>query len=256
MEQRNDSHSVSYPSDGHQSCYGIEEASFWFRLRNQVIAHFVQKYLLPGDAFLDLGGGNGFVSKMLQDQLGLKVLMLEPGAQGCQHARERGVREVRQGMLAELESSVAVRHAGLFDVLEHVAEPGLLLNELHSRQQAGDFIFLTVPAYQMLFSEEDVLAGHFIRYNRTTIRKTLSQAGYEIYESVPFFFTLIFPILLFRALPYRLKLYRKAALHEDHTSQSLLARALEMVLKFEIFLLRIGWRFPLGSSLMVVARKK
>ena len=80
---------ISYPADGNESCFRIEEDSFWFRHRNQVIGSLVSNFP-PDGVFFDVGGGNGFVAKALQDQ-GQTTVLVEPGGQGCERrAKRRG----------------------------------------------------------------------------------------------------------------------------------------------------------------------
>ena len=50
---------VSYPDEGHDSCHGVEDDSFWFAHRNRCIAAMVENFPPPpGLAFADVGGGN------------------------------------------------------------------------------------------------------------------------------------------------------------------------------------------------------
>ncbi len=55
---------ISYPEEGNDACFQVEDSSFWFKHRNACIAKVVENYK-PEGMFLDVGGGNGFVSSML-----------------------------------------------------------------------------------------------------------------------------------------------------------------------------------------------
>ena len=68
---------ISYPAAGSNACFQIEDDSFWFNHRNKCISALVEKHSRPGDSFLDLGGGNGFVSAAVQNS-GRRVVMMEP----------------------------------------------------------------------------------------------------------------------------------------------------------------------------------
>src|SRR6266567_1791580 len=78
---------VSYPDEGNTSCLAVEDTSFWFRHRNNCILE-VMKNLPPATPFFDVGGGNGYVAKALQDA-GLEVVLVEPGSTGALNARRR-----------------------------------------------------------------------------------------------------------------------------------------------------------------------
>jgi hypothetical protein len=59
---------VSYPSDGNDACFALEDVSFWFAHRNDCIVAAARKFPPPpGEAIFDLGGGNGFVARGLLD---------------------------------------------------------------------------------------------------------------------------------------------------------------------------------------------
>ena len=72
---------ISYPQAGNEDCFQIEENSFWFSHRNHCIIESFKKYC-PERVFFDIGGGNGYVAKGLQD-IGVSTVLLEPGLVGC-----------------------------------------------------------------------------------------------------------------------------------------------------------------------------
>ena len=86
------SSNVSYPEDGNDSYLLIEENSYWFNHRNNVIAANIKKYNKE-KVFFDIGGGNGFVSKRMQDE-GFDVFLVELGEIGAINSYERGVKNV------------------------------------------------------------------------------------------------------------------------------------------------------------------
>ena len=54
---------LSYPSEGNQIYFDVEETSFWFKHRNTCIATLVKKYS-PESLFFDIGGGELFLIMM------------------------------------------------------------------------------------------------------------------------------------------------------------------------------------------------
>ena len=81
---------VSYEEEHNDICFGVEEKSFWFTHRNRCILSAV-RLLPPPGAFFDVGGGNGYVAKAIQDA-GFEVVLVEPGLPGVRNARRRGLR--------------------------------------------------------------------------------------------------------------------------------------------------------------------
>jgi hypothetical protein len=56
---------IDYPETGYDDCLQIEDNSFWFRHRNKIIAYAIKKYSAD-KSFVDIGGGNGFVYRMME----------------------------------------------------------------------------------------------------------------------------------------------------------------------------------------------
>lgn len=249
--------SVNYPSDGNANSFKIEERSFWFQRRNLVIKNAVKKFLNKNENIVDLGGGNGFVSKMLQDECQMSVTLVEPGSDGVSFAKSRGVKEVVQGTIDDMRFVKDQKYSfGLFDVLEHIEDDSALIEKIKKQQVANGYIFLTVPTYSFMWSNEDTLAGHVRRYTQKEITEVFKKSGYSIVFSHYFFASLLLPIFLFRVIPYRLGVKRnQQASAQDHNSKGLISTVLELLLSFEQALRDRSIFIPFGSSLLVVASK-
>ncbi len=247
---------VSYPSTGNEACFEIEDHSFWFQHRNRSIASIVRGFP-PAGAIFDIGGGNGFVSLGLQ-KAGWQSIVVEPGNAGAINARGRGLENV---VCATLEDAGFRSHslpaAGLFDVLEHIADDGEFLRTLRDRLIVGGRIYLTVPAYQWLWSAEDVSAGHFRRYTLSSLASVFGQSGFEIEFASYIFSPLPMPILLRRTIPSLLG--RRNAGSSDEAIRELrgsgtMLRLAGGALKWELRRLERKKTIPAGGSCLVVAR--
>ncbi|MBN2370218.1 MAG: class I SAM-dependent methyltransferase [Vicinamibacteria bacterium] len=248
---------ISYPTDGNRLYFEIEDGSFWFRHRNDLLIDTLNRFP-PAGVLVDVGGGNGFVTKALQNA-GWDVILLEPGLEGALNAQRRGVRNIVNAAWEEAAFSSRVLGAiGLFDVLEHVADDLAFLRSLARRLMPGGRLFVTVPAHRWLWSFEDDRAGHVRRYTRKTIRRLMLQAGLDV-ERVSHFFTfLTLPVLLMRRLAFPGRRARKMSLQarQDHApaQNAALRSVLAGLCAGERMLLRHGWSPPLGTSLLLVAR--
>jgi SAM-dependent methyltransferase len=248
---------VDYPDQGNAFCFAIEEGSFWFEHRNDVIADAVRRF--PPSGFIaDVGAGNGFVSLGLQ-RAGFDTVVIEPGPHGARNARGRGLDPVVRATLQDagfLPGSLPA--AGLFDVLEHVRDDTALLHLLDTLIAPGGRLYLTVPAFETLWSSEDELTGHYRRYTIATLSGRLRDAGFVTEFATYFFSPLPLPVLLLRSLPTRLG-WRKTLeadqiASELRPTENIAVRALRAALAGERTLLRRGWRIPIGSTCLVVAR--
>ena len=249
---------ISYPSDGNDSCFRIEEDSFWFRHRNQVICSLASSFP-PDGVFFDVGGGNGFVAKALQDQ-GQTTVLVEPGGQGVANAMKRGVINVVQSMWSPQTVNAGVAAAvGLFDVVEHIEDDLQFLQGVHETLTPDGLVFITVPAFTLLWSSEDVHAGHFRRYRLSQLRALLQKAGFRIEFSSYFFCPLALPIFLLRSIPSFIGLRTKvdsATTTKEHAQNlGLVGRIMGRILAWEASRIAAGKSVPFGSSCLIVGRK-
>jgi len=248
---------VSYPETGNDFYFSLEAQSFWFRHRNHCILQAMRK-LPPSGAIFDVGGGNGFVAQALQDA-GHDVVLVEPGS-GAQNAQRRGLRCV---VHAAFEDAGFLPHslpaAGLFDVLEHTAEDRLFLAALVRALAPGGRLYLTVPAGKWLWSREDIADGHYRRYSLSGLTALLSAASLDVEFATCFFGFLPIPLLLRRALPFRLGLVRKDPapdrVRAQHIAGGLTGRFLDVLAARELRRIDRGRVIRFGTSCLAVARK-
>jgi SAM-dependent methyltransferase len=249
---------VSYPADGNEACLAIEDQSFWFRHRNRCIISAVRRFP-PDGVLLDIGGGNGFVSKGLVEA-GFTCALIEPGINGALAAHQRGVDPVICATLEDAEFKPAsFAAAGLFDVLEHIEEEIGFLRKILVVLKPGGFLFLTVPAYQSLFSTDDSAAGHFRRHTVSSLVRVLAKSGFQV-EFATYMFAPLPPLVfLLRTIPSRLGLRGGADPERDlaeHTPRGWAARKIDHLLDAEFKRIEAGRTVPVGSSCLCVARKQ
>jgi hypothetical protein len=188
--------------------------------------------------------------------LSLEVTLLEPGANGCENAHKRGVKRVINADDSALSRDTKYDGVGLFDVLEHLNNPVEILSKLNSSIASGGSIFITVPAYDALWSSADDEAYHMKRYTSGLLKEELLAAGFKDVQIIPFFFTLILPIFLLRRIPYLFSAKKVLSETDSHgASEGNLAKIIEKILNFELFLIKKGFRFWFGSSLFAVCSK-
>jgi SAM-dependent methyltransferase len=251
---------VSYPDDGNDACFALEDSSFWFRHRNRCIVAAVRRYPPPGP-ILDVGGGNGYVTRGLLDA-GFESVLLEPGRVGALNARtKRGVHDVLCATLEDCAFEAGTLPAiGLFDVLEHIEDDGAFMNLLQQILEPRGLLYITVPAHRCLWSASDVDARHYRRYNTRQLISKLSP-GFDVLYSTYLFQTLALPCYLKRTLPFRLGWQRRRAMADYASEHSVGERGglhglLNVLLGRELKAIESGRSLKLGTSCLLVARKR
>ncbi len=250
---------ISYPEAGNEICYQIEENSFWFKHRNNCILTAVKKYN-EGRLFFDIGGGNGYVAKGIEAN-GLQTILIEPGIKGCLNARKRQLQNIVCATLEDAQfKKGTLPSVGLFDVVEHIENDVAFLSMIHAYMQEGGKVYITVPAFQSLWSNEDVDAGHYRRYTTKELCSKLEQVGFKITYSTYIFSILPLAVFLFRALPSKLGFNKNSGdlnkhKNEHQSKPGLLDSILNSIWQYEVNRISAGKSITIGGSCFVVATK-
>lgn len=251
---------ISYPKEANDNFFElIEDNSFWFQHRNKCLSSVVDQYK-PKGLIMDVGGGNGYVTKGL-NQSGFPTFLLEPGRGGVENARKRGVENLIWSTFEDAGfKSEVIPAIGIFDVLEHIEEDEQFLNMINDHLVNKGLLYITVPAYNYLWSNEDVDAGHFRRYTINSLNKLLTKCGFEVRYGTYFFSPLPLPIYLFRSLPSKLGLNKNHSDINKHQSAhekkgGIIGNTIQKVLNWEYNKIKNGKSISTGSSCLFVAQK-
>ena len=248
---------IDYPDEANAFCFAVEEQSFWFDYRNRFIIEAVRRFP-PDGPIADIGAGNGFVALGLE-RAGFPTLVVEPGRAGAKNARSRGLNPVVCATLSDAgfvpESFAA---AGLFDVVEHMDDARGFLTMTRRLMKPGARLYVTVPAFDALWSTEDELVGHHRRYSIRTLGDTLAASGFTVDYATYLFAPLALPLFLLRTLPSRLG--RRRTLDPARTAAELkppagpAVRAITLLLDREVNRVRQGRTIAFGTTCLAVAR--
>lgn len=140
---------------------------------------------------LDVGAGSGTFSRQLIDA-GLcdSAICLDTN-----YVQEK--RENYQGKPIHFVKSieeVSQKLILMMDILEHIRDDFAFLKEYVDRMEVGGAIFITVPAFQFIWSGHDVFLEHHRRYTIETIESVVEKAGMTSIKS-RYFFGSLFPAI-------------------------------------------------------------
>lgn len=247
---------LSYPEDARKILFDIEDKSYWFQHRNNIILSCMKKIPPENNIIFDVGGGNGNISAFLQKN-GYMPIMFEPGKNGVINANLRGVKNIFCSFFSK-ENIIcnSCESVGLFDVIEHVEDDLKFLEEIYELVKPNGKIYITVPAHKFLWSSEDE-KDHYRRYNKKNLKDVVSKAGFKILYCSYFFYFLPVPIFIARSLPYKLfgnkntKELKKEEFVTSEKFNSIIHKLLLPEIKRVDSLKEGFW----GSSLILVAEK-
>jgi SAM-dependent methyltransferase len=239
---------ATFPRERLQMIAERERTHFWHAPRHRLLLDTIADYKRPYQSpLLDVGCGTGALVEALAER-GFDAFGLDPWASACQLDATR----FRTGQVESIpwpDRSFSMVCA--FDVLEH-ADDGRALQELSRVLAPGGRLFLSVPAYDWLWSTRDDLAGHRRRYTRALLRERLVQAGFSVERIFGYQF---FLLALFAAS----RLWSRARGRTDTSSEDRPGPGLNFVLRMvnalEVAIGRRLLRPPTGSSLLLIATK-
>jgi SAM-dependent methyltransferase len=141
---------------------------------------------------------------------------------------------------------------GAFDVIEHILEDELVLQNFYRAVKSGGGCLITVPQHRWLWSPVDEAACHQRRYSAKELHSKMEAAGFRIVRSTSFV-TLLLPLMLASRLSS--KRSGKSNGSNALTLNPKLDRLLEAIMRVEQGLIKFGINLPFGGSRLVVARK-
>ena len=236
--------------------YQIEDKSFWFKNRNKIISFLIDKFPIDKE-FLEIGCGSGYVinhlSKCFPNQ---KFTGSEIYLEGLKLAKLRVSENVKliQFDATEIVFNEKYNGIGAFDVIEHIEEDELVLSNIYKSLKPAGRVFISVPQYMFMWSQEDDAACHKRRYTKKELTNKLVEAGFKV-EFVSSYMFLLFPLMLFS----RLIGNKKKKSNEEMTQALYPGKFLNSLLNsfayLDYLLIKMGISLPYGGSLLVVARK-
>lgn len=253
---------LAQESEGFESSYfaqlaPLESNNFWFRARNSLILWALQKYFPKARKFMEIGCGTGFVLSGIEKECSqLKLYGSEIFTRGLNFAAERLSNQVSlfQMDARQIPFSQEFDCIGAFDVLEHIEEDQVVLDQMYQATTLHGGIVLTVPQHPWLWSQADDFAHHVRRYRSQELKLKIEKAGFEI-VSMTSFVSFLLPLMLVSRLRQRQPNAHYDALAELKIKGTL-NQILEQIMTWEHSFIRWGCSLPWGGSLLVVAKKK
>ncbi len=236
----------------------LEDHHFWFVSRRRIFFDLLDR-ALRGRRDLDvleIGCGTGGMLGPMQ-RYGT-VHGIDIAHEFVAHCRKRGFDRLLTASGYELplrDASFDV--VGLFDTMEHIPDDRRALQEVCRVLKPGGTCFVSVPAYQWLWSQNDKIAHHCRRYTATRLRGVLEQAGLEV-QRLSYFNTLLFPMIVPAVLTQK-ALAALGRLPKDYNNSSVplpgpLNRLFTWIMSSERYVLR-HLDLPVGHSLLALARR-
>ena len=216
----------------------------------------IKKYYPHFASFLEIGCGTGYVltgvSKKFPDS---KLYGSEIFIAGLDFAASRLPSATFMQMDARqipFENEFDI--IGAFDVIEHIKEDDIVLEQMFAALKPGGLVLLTVPQHAWLWSSIDEYACHERRYAAKDLHKKIESAGFHLIRSTSFISALLPAMIISR-------FFQKKITDKNFDAPAELKIApwlnilFSVLLNIELALIKIGIDIPIGGSRLVVGRK-
>jgi SAM-dependent methyltransferase len=139
---------------------------------------------------LDVGAGSGFFSRwLLRNGLAQQAVCVDPLYEADRDEEEAGKPILFRRSIDACDADLLL----MMDVLEHVDDDKGLLSQYLPLLRPGGRCFITVPAFQFLWSAHDVFLEHRRRYTLAQIERTVEAAGARDVRG-HYYYGAVFPI--------------------------------------------------------------
>lgn len=227
----------------------------WEMARVDILLFFIRSLPNPVRQILDIGSGDAFIaSSVAEEYPDASVAAIDTNYEAAVITALNKKTPPNLTLHTNLQD---VHVAGktdlvvLMDVLEHVAQPDKLLEELLRHPSVGPEtrFFITVPAFQFLYTVHDEHLGHYKRYTYRGLRKLLNEKALAELGGGYCFNTLLLPRYMSK-LKEQVAGKKPGAVNGIHNWKQgpfvsgLLKRLMIAEFKFTWYLSRAGIRIP------------
>lgn len=223
---------------------------WWWRSREWVVINLLERHLRTGGnaRLLDVGCGEGLLFPVIT-----KFGTVE-GVDPCvdeEKARDLNIHTVLFDETASLKGGYDA--ILMLDFLEHVKDPFAALKAAHRFLVPGGKLFVTVPAFDLLWTSHDDINEHERRYTRSLLEKQVSGSGFKVEESSYFFHWVFFAKLLVRARESLVPPKTPKLVGIPPATINAALRCVSIA-EYRVFN-KINIRVPVGGSVMLVATR-
>ncbi len=245
--------------------YKLEDSYWWFIARNNIILNLINKlcYINMDEFIIDYGCGTGGFTKKLSSLY--NVIGIDNSTIALDYCRKRGLNNVMITTLNDFDKTkYNIKAITMLDVIEHIEDDNDIVSSAYNLLPQGGYLIASVPAFQWLWSNHDILHMHYRRYNLKTIKNNFIKQGFNILYASYFNSILFLPALL-RRLTNNLgkKLFKLK--YENNSQHYIVNEAVDQVspiinklftklFNFENYILP-KFKMPFGLSIFLIGKK-
>lgn len=181
---------------------GVDPATHWYYQSKKIpLLNFIRKITGSNQKLnlIDIGAGSGFFSEEVNtcfpETIQQSILVDTAYTLSEIEGSRKGKMKKQHHLPEQLHNSLVL----LMDVLEHLPDDLLMLKNIRQNAMPGidNYFFITVPAFQSIWSGHDVYLEHYRRYTKTSLLKVLNEAGYKT-NKIYYLYGSLFPLVFLK----------------------------------------------------------
>ncbi len=229
----------------------VEATHWWFTGRRRLLGRMIAAFGLPADArILDIGTSTGTNLRMLRDLGFSRYEGLDMSDEAVRWCADKGYGKVTRGDACALPFPDASFDLVLAtDIIEHVDDDVLALDEMRRVLKPDGRVLVTVPAFPILWGLQDEIGHHKRRYRMAELVTRIGQADLVVHRRFHFNYLLFLPILLARRI---IAVFGIRLQNENEVNSPLINRVLSWVFRFDVWTAP-KVKPPFGVSCLAVA---
>jgi len=178
----------------------LETTHWWFQSRYIIIKNLLDLITQPSndDLLLDVGCGTGGMTSFLSKDYrctGIDTSTIAINMARILYPESFFVQKDLQTFLQESKDQITTFL--LLDVLEHIEDDEAFLKAIIKHASPGAHILITVPAKKEFWSQHDISAGHFRRYEHRTLAKLWENEPSISVRLLSYYNMRLYPIIRF-----------------------------------------------------------
>lgn len=230
---------------------GVDPSKHWYYRSKALLLSGLADHSI--DSVADVGAGSMYFSREIARRSEVHTIWAIDSNYSEEHREKIGHSEI-VALRTPIEATFKTPLWMFMDVIEHVEDSHEFLRQYVDPVASGTRFFVTVPAFQFMWSQHDEYLGHFRRYSKSSLVELLESVGLRV-ERVGYYYCSLFPLAWMQRKIFHPTI-RKSKNSSLMTNQSrLLNTIFYKVMKLEFMIFRGYSRLP-GLTVVCTAIKR
>ncbi len=245
--------------DYYTQYFAFEQNDWWFEARRRIVLELIESHWSESNdhaTLLDAGCGTGITLEYIErfgQACGVDNQMVALKFCRIRNAKRLTCAPIENLPFADASFDIVT----CLDVIEHIDEDQSAVNEIARVIRPGGLLVLTVPAFQVFWSDHDVINHHKRRYRRNDVRRLLSK--YFTIDLLSYYNIHLFPLAVLVRMVKRIEMMIwPSAVRKVKAENTYLPRSINglfsRIFGSEIIWLKRG-PLPIGLSIICVAHR-